>query len=115
MHTINKTEPLIVSEEFESALNAFLVGAQRMIDKHHEQHTNQFANLEYTVGPKYIRVVSNYMGKNRSVYCFICLEHGKIWKAKGWTSPERKNARSCIFDADAGLSGVDWHGTVYLR
>lgn len=111
-----------MTPELRTALDAFIKGAQAKVDKSYEQYKNQSAKLTIEENPKYIRVVSNYYASqdseapiSRSVYCFIDRETGRVWKGKSWASPEKKNPRSCIFNPDHGLSGVDWHGTVYLR
>lgn len=98
----------IASDIFKGHFLSFIDGAQQKVKSRVPE-----AEICYTVGPKYIRIsVKNYQ---TYVYCFIDIETGHIWKAKGWASPEKKNPRSCIYDDDYGLSGVNAYGTVYLR
>lgn len=106
---------------FDEALNRFLGAAQKKVDERFADYLHQGGKLETQVGPKYVRVIIRnvYDGvvseNGASVYCFIDRETGRVWKAAGYKGPERKNPRSCIYDADHGASGVTGYGTTYLR
>ena len=70
--------------------------------------------LEYSVGQKYIKVISN-----RSVWGFIVntdndkkFKRGDILKAAGWNAPARNAARGNILD---GNYSVCWTGPHYLK
>ena len=70
--------------------------------------------LDYTVGKKYIKVISN-----RSVWGFIVntdtdkkFKKGDILKAAGWNAPARNAARGNIVD---GNYSVCWTGPHYLK
>lgn len=62
-------------------------------------------------GVKYFKIVKPGSG----VYVFINRETGDVLKAKSWSAPVTNNPRSNINDEDFGVSGVNWHGAVYLR
>jgi hypothetical protein len=110
-------------EEFTAALARFLEAAQRKVDERFANYATQAGKLSTEMGPKYVRVVvaSGYKDtppekwSSRSAYCFIDRETGHVWKPAGWKGPERKNPRSCLYDADHGVSGVTGHGTSSLR
>lgn len=109
------------AQEFEAALAKFLAAAQAKVDARFAE-SDQGGRLLLERGPKYIRVVcATGIGKDpsqythRSAYCFVDREEGKVWKCAGWKAPERKNPRSCIYDADHGASGVTGYGVNYLR
>ena len=109
------------AQKFEAALSKFLAAAQAKVDARFAGY-DQGGRLLLERSPKYIRVVcATGMGKdpsqytNRSAYCFVDREEGNVWKCASWKGPERKNPRSCIFDADHGASGVTGYGANYLR
>lgn len=101
------------SEKFKIHFEKFLEAAQTKVDGFYK---GSYV-LEYTIASKYIRITSKDKKSEHGgyAYCFVCLEHGKVWKPKGYETPLRSNPRSCIFDSDFGASGVDWHGTIYLK
>jgi hypothetical protein len=75
-------------------------------------------SIETEAGPRYIRVIRTIRSRasheitSRSAYCFIDKSNGDVLKAAGWKAPA-KGARSNIFAADHGLSGVTEYGAVY--
>ena len=69
------------TKEFET----FITFLQDKVDTHYEKmgFVHQKTTFEYTVGRKYIRVITN-SGSQRSVYCFVDNTTGDIYKASGW-------------------------------
>lgn len=106
---------------FEDALQLFLAAAQSKVDARFAGSKHQGGKLVAEERPKYIRVVCKdvwdgvVQERSGSAYCFIDRERGQVWKPAGAKGPERKNPRSCIYDADHGASGVTGYGTTYLR
>ncbi len=71
-------------------------------------------------GDKYGMTLSVFYGRKyakveraNAVYCFINLENGDVLKAATYSSPA-KHARSNIYDADFGVSGVNEYGANYI-
>lgn len=57
----------------------------------------------FDTGRKYIRVVRNYgtgAGTQKSVYCFVQLLSGLIWKPATWYGPSLNFSRSSLFCKD---------------
>lgn len=103
-------------EQFQTALSTFLAGAQEKVNKQYETHFdgNRTPKLVINGGTKYLKIQSVHEHQ-KCAYCFIDTTNGNVLKSAGWKKPELRNPRSNIFDPDNGLSGVDWHGAVYLR
>lgn len=71
-------------------------------------------------GDKYNQTLCVFYGRKYAkvergnvVYCFINLENGDVLKAATYSSPA-KHARSNIYDADHGVSGVNEYGANYI-
>jgi hypothetical protein len=108
-----KTHP-----EFSAALSAFLKAAQAIVDAGYAKYAPQCCKLTTSVGPKYIRVISllghdGVFNDRGSVYCFVEKANGNVLKAASYATPA-KHARSNIFAADFGASGVTEYGARYL-
>ena len=80
---------------------------KRMISEFNE-------GLEYSVGQKYVKIISN-----RSVWGFIVkgdndkkFKKGDILKAAGWNAPARNAARGNIVE---GGYSICWTGPHYLK
>jgi hypothetical protein len=74
--------------------------------------------VEFTCGPKYAKLVSRSVtGSACSVYCFIELATGDIYKAAGFNKPA-KHARGNIREGDASnwwKGALTVYGAAYLR
>ena len=102
-------------KDFETALEKWLEGVQRLSDEFfsgrvwpkgplHHPSGKRIAAPIFTVptaGRKYLRVVRTDAG--RSVYCFIEKATGNIWKAAGWKGPALNFPRGNIYDEHGGL------------
>ena len=64
--------------------------------------------FSYEIGRKYARIIqSPVLGSGRSVYCFIRLDDGAIFKAASWKTPA-KGVRAWLDQILASnLDGVD--------
>ena len=90
-------------------------GKEPNLSNHQKDMITEFnIGLEYTVGKKYIKIMSN-----RSVWGFIVkgdddkkFRKGDILKAAGWNAPARNAARGNIID---GGYSVCWTGPHYLK
>jgi hypothetical protein len=115
---------------FDQALAGLLVAAQAKVDAYFEKFElkneagvrfqGEFLAAE-DPGPRgrYVRVWSHgltYGEQNgsRRIYCFVDKKTGDVLKAETWKKPA-KHARSNVFDADRGASGVTSHGGAYLK
>lgn len=65
-------------------------------------------------GRKYIRIVEETYGSNRSVYAFID-QNGNIYKPASWKAPA-KHVRGSMFDPDYSWGrALGPYGVAYLR
>lgn len=64
-------------------------------------------------GKRYARVYDTANGGGRSVYCFVELATGLIYKSAGWKCPA-KHARGTIYAADFKGYGCGEYGAHYL-
>lgn len=71
--------------------------------------------LSYTVGQKYIKIISD-----GAVWGFVInchndkqFKYGDILKAAGWNAPARNKSRGNVLDKD--FSMVRWTGPEYLK
>jgi hypothetical protein len=99
----------------EAARDGFLAAAQLKINARLSLSDRSRPTLSIQEGPKNIRVVIADDYGARSVFCFIERATGSVLKDAGWKSPEKRNPRSNINDADFGASGITGYGTTYLR
>jgi hypothetical protein len=100
---------------FDSALQAFVAGAQAIVD---DYQADSFPTLESRVlsvqdGRRYVRVVDTQYGSS-SVHCFVDKSNGDVLKAAQWRSPA-KHARGNIYDEANGLASMGPYGPAYLR
>lgn len=65
-------------------------------------------DLYMTYGRRYVKVE-----KGSYVYCFIDMKNGDVLKPATWRGPA-KHARSNVYNADFGLSGVNDYGANYI-
>lgn len=105
----------MANTDFESALKAFLKGAQRKINDGYKDNV-LIPKLSIMRGKKYIRVVSGIEGQRNtgSAWAFIEIETGNVLRPDGWKRPA-KHARGNIYDGDNGLKTVTAYGPAYLR
>ena len=103
-------------EQFRTALAGFLAAAQKRVDDHNAQYSYPGAGANLILGEggvRYLRIVKIENGHTLgSAFCFVDTTNGDVLKAAGWKAPA-KGARSNIFAADFGLSGVTAYGAVY--
>jgi hypothetical protein len=73
-------------------------------------------NVLVEYGPRWARVVTkSFDQKNSSVYCFVDIQNGDIWKASSWRQPQKNGKRGNVFEADYGLHCCSAYGLKYLR
>ena len=102
---------------FDSALKAFLKGAQDIINADYKIN---FPNLKPTLlsttsGKKYVKVIAKAQsGSGTSAWAFIDKSNGDILKPATWAAPA-KHARGNIFDQDNGTRSVSAYGPDYLQ
>jgi len=102
---------------FDSALKAFLKGAQDIIDADYKlNYPNLKPNILVTTsGKKYVKVISKAQsGSGTSAWAFIDKSNGDILKPATWAAPA-KHARGNIFDQDNGTRSVTAYGPGYLQ
>ena len=81
------------------------------LTKTHErwEHTRDKVSFDYSVGPKYIRIINCEHGDHRSVWGFInkkewskpsgiTFREGDILKSAGWKTPGLNAPRGNLFD-----------------
>lgn len=67
-------------------------------------------------GRKYIKIVHEKMGGQRSVHSFIVKEatkkfvEGDVLMAKSWNAPATNFARATVFDTDSFEGRIRWSG-----
>jgi hypothetical protein len=107
---------------FEITLQYFIKQCQGMINKHFEEKNPQSVpyNLIYTIGPKFVRVISQKKyGENQEinqkcVYCFIEISTGNIIKAQGWKAPQKNGVRGNIYKKNP-IDCMDIFGAKYIK
>jgi len=90
-----------ITDTFQKSLDTYIDTVQTTLTRHIKDVWNGKEGWEdfvevvgVVVGSKYIKVVRS----NRSVYGFIKIEDGSLWKAAGWKGPERNFSRGNLFD-----------------
>jgi hypothetical protein len=107
------------TEDFESALQRWLEGAQAIITQNHKRlyPDSQFEPDALTVerGLRYTKIVITTNGGKgqRSVHAFID-RNGDVLKPASWKTPA-KHARGNIYDESDGLASMSPYGPAYLR
>jgi hypothetical protein len=97
-------------------LDGFLKAAQDKVNERYAPYgPKQFAVLSAEEGPKYARIVIADSCGGRSAFCFVEKATGNVLKSAGWGTPEKRNPRSNIHNADFGASGITGYGAAYLR
>ena len=101
--------------DFETRLQAFLTGAQAILDKYMAEHypNNTVEKLTLGRGSRYVRIMRVGPGTN-SAWAFIDKTNGDVLKPASWKTPA-KHARGNIYDESNGLSKVGPYGPAYLR
>lgn len=64
-------------------------------------------------GAKFTRIYASRSENQRSAFCFIDMETGKVYKAAGWKGPA-KHARGSIFGSNPDEWGITEFGARYL-
>ena len=100
-------------QDFETKLETFVVGAQKIIDDWHSLNNYSLPTPKLSVqhGKRYAKIVRT--DSQTSVHCFVDKTNGDVLKASGWKAPA-KGARGNIFNDDNGLCGVTQWGGRYL-
>ena len=121
--------PLIITPEFQAALDGFVAAWSKMREEHYSTHyTSVFAEpLEVQYGSKFAHVIKRHAnGVNFSAGAFIALcdfntnkalgpvKMGNIHKPATWKMPA-KHARGNILTPDFGMSCMTDYGPNYLR
>lgn len=65
----------------------------------------------FTLGGKYLKIVREGRGgsTSKSVYCFVKMEDGSIWKAASWKGPARNFSRGSLY-SPARWFGLPFYG-----
>jgi len=102
---------------FKDALAAFLVKLTEMVEAHRLANFPSIPATVFTVssgGVKFLRIVRESVGgHDRSVYCFVGVADGGVYKAASWKAPA-KSARGSIYNRDP-LTGCGPYGPAYLK
>lgn len=103
-----------MTNDFDTALTAFVAVAQTLVNKNYEHYKNLTAPRVYADpgGIKNVRVVIEGSG-SRSVFCFVRKVDGAILKAAGWKAPA-KHARGSIY-VNNGVDAITAYGARYIR
>lgn len=112
-----KKESVQTPEGWDTALEAFKDGIQKLEDKYIAD--NGYKHLHGTKvssedALKYTKVFINEPGGNRRIYCFIDRSNGNILMPATFSTPA-KGARGNIFDADHGMKRMGPHGPAYNK
>jgi hypothetical protein len=104
----------MIDLKFAEAFNAFVKAYSEKLEAYRKA---KFPILDAPLvgvdeGSKYMRVWVSSGPHSKSVYCFVNRENGDVLKAAGWKAPA-KGARSNIYDADNGMSGMGPYGAMY--
>ncbi|AXQ68449.1 hypothetical protein HOT99_gp168 [Caulobacter phage CcrBL10] len=99
-------------------IEAFVAGAQAVVNA---QMAKAFPNVSppvLTIEPirpntQFAKIVSSDRSQ-RSVWAFVRLEDGLIYKPSSWKVPA-KHARGTIHTASFGAEYVDWTGPRYIK
>lgn len=108
----------VESNDFDSALKAFIADSQQKIDQRIMKrwpegapvHTKE--TLELIPGKRFIKVVKRDVN-SRSAWAFVDKATGDVYKAASWAAPA-KHARANIYDRESWKT-VDAYGPAYLR
>jgi len=115
-----------MSDDFEKALEEYIEEVTKITTEYFSKQLQNLTPPTFTVerGQKWIRVVKNYYGNQRSVHSFVALvdvktknltaKRGDIMKAASWKIPA-KHPRGSIF-ANKGRDSMGELGFVnYLK
>ena len=113
-----------MSEDFNSALDAYLQGVQQVYNDHYTKSGyvhEKPPQIKIYGGRKYLRIakINNAGSGQTSVHSFICLVDdpkkgetaGDVMKPSGWKLPA-KHRRGNIFSPKKGLEALTPHGCV---
>jgi len=101
---------------FETRLADFMKQLGEFIENHRKATCATLPTITITASPggkKFIRIVRCENGKPQSVYCFVGVADGGIYKPDGWKRPA-PSARGNIYNANP-LAGCGPYGVAYLR
>lgn len=117
--------PAPTAIEFEAALAKFVTEVTAFRKAYYGREKPEYVEAgglweaEYPVhvmrgGKRYLRIViRSRSGENASVFCFVEVATGLVYKAAGWKCPA-PHPRGSIYAADFKGYGVDHHGPHYL-
>jgi hypothetical protein len=100
-----------MDQNFETAFQTYFTGVAKITNDYMAKQYPTLPKKEfsYTVGKRYIRVVSE-----GSAHSFVDLTDGSVLKPAGFKTPA-KHARGNIFDENNGLGSMGPYGPAYLR
>ncbi len=105
--------------QLKKEIEEFAGRVQGIVDRHYAE---SFVNLPVPTitvkfGRKYAKLIRVEGGEHargsQSVYGFVSVDTGDIFKAANWSAPA-KHARGSIFNDDGGMSACTPCGIIYL-
>ena len=105
-----------IKSDYTTSMRRGVKASDHLSDSVSEKMIKEFVEgLHFTVGQKYIRVVTSN-GHQRSVHSFIVntyedkkFQFGDILKAAGWATPARNFRRGNVFETQS-YQNVRWTG-----
>jgi len=108
-------------ETFEQALGRFMKAVsehkkEQLIKQFgQESFDRSFADETFSaeIGKRYVKIVLNVRG-GRSVYCFVEIATGLVYKSASWRAPA-KHPRGTIYATEFSGYGVSQYGGIYPK
>lgn len=100
----------------EERLHIALEDFKKIIDTAYEKHWKDM-DFSYAPPPKVNYKIAKKFAKfiiETSVYCFVDLTTGDIFKPAGWQAPA-KHARGNIYSPEHGAEALSGHHIKYLK
>ncbi len=107
-----------MTDEFATALTAFVNATQAKINQHFEENFPDLVKdgwtpkLSANIGSKNVKIFKEDRS-SKAVFCFVRIEDGAILMAAGFHAPA-KGVRGSIY-VNNGQDGVTVYGARYLR
>ena len=105
--------------QFKKEIEEFAGRVQNLIGEHFTARgfRHQPPTISVKFGRKYAKLIRVEGGEHtrgsQSVYGFVSVDTGDIFKAANWSAPA-KHARGSIFNDDGGMSACTPYGMIYL-
>jgi hypothetical protein len=99
--------------DFTAALNAYVEGANRLLDEgiNRTQPASLYKKkIGVQEGRVYVRLVMMENDHVQSAFGFIDKSNGNLLKSASWKTPAKNFARGNIFNPDQGLKNFHWTG-----